>query len=306
MENKLTVSPSPHFFSGNSTQKIMLRVLIALAPCVIASTVIFGWRALLLVAFCAASCVLLEWLSRKIMKRDNTILDLSAVVTGVILALTLPVGIGLHLAFVGCVVAIVITKQCFGGIGMNFINPAIAGRVVMLVSFPSQMSSYSDIDGITSATLLNSEYTGAKDAYLDMLLGNIGGSIGETCKVAILIGFIFLVATKTIKVHTTVAYVCTVAIFAFAVGGDPLYHILTGGVLFGAVYMATDYTTSPLTDSGKLIFGIGCGVITMVIRLWASLPEGASYSIMLMNILVPYIEKLTKPRPYGYVKGGKR
>ena len=312
MSEKLYISSSPHFRSKNSTAKIMADVLIALVPVVIASAVIFGLRSLLIVAFCDISCVILEYVSRKIMKRNNTINDLSALVTGTLLALSLPVTINLLFALFGCVVAIVVVKQFFGGIGNNFVNPAIAGRVAMVVSFPTQMTDWSyvneiidsissatnSVDAITTATPL----AGGEWSYLDLFIGNIRGSIGETCVICILMGFAYLLVRRVIKPFVPLCYIGTVAVLAFALGEDPLFHIMSGGVLFAAVFMATDYSTSPLTNKGKIIFGVGCGIITLIIRVFASLPEGVSYAILLMNIITPHIDRLTVPKSFGVSK----
>lgn len=303
MLEKLFVSSSPHFRGKDSTTRIMADVLIALVPAIIAATVFFGPRVLLIVAFCDISCILLEYISRKVMKRNMTVGDLSAVVTGTLLALSLPVTINLLLAFFGCVVAIVVVKQFFGGIGQNFVNPAIAARVVMVVSFPTQMNQWSfvneAVDAVTTATPLAPK---ADWTYLDLLIGNVGGSIGETCKIAILIGLIYLLIRKVIKPIIPLFFVGTVAVLAFAFGEDPLFQVLSGGLLFVAVFMATDYTTSPLSNKGKVIFGIGCGVITILIRVFASLPEGVSYAILLMNIITPHIDRLTVPKTFGTLK----
>lgn len=299
LKEKLFISSSPHLRGNDSTARIMADVLIALIPVVIASTIIFGPRVLLIVAFCNISCVLLEYICRKIMKRDVTIGDLSALVTGTLLALSLPVTINLFLAFFGCVVAIIIAKQFFGGIGQNFVNPAIAARVAMVVSFPTQMTNWAkigdNVDAVTTATPLG----GGEWTYTDLFLGNIRGSIGETCALAILIGLIYLLVRRVIKPIIPLCFVGTVALGAFVFGEDPLYHVLSGGLLMVAVYMATDYTTSPLTNKGKVIFGIGCGLITILIRVFASLPEGVSYSVLLMNIITPHIDRLTVPKTFG-------
>jgi electron transport complex protein RnfD len=247
-----------------------------------------------------ASCVLLEYLCRKVMKRENTISDLSALVTGTLLALSLPVTINLALAFFGCVVAIVVAKQFFGGLGQNFINPAITGRVAMVVSFPTQMTDWTlsngALDAVTTAT---PRAPGGQAEYLDLFIGNVNGSIGETCKIAILIGFVYLTVRRVINPIIPVLYVGTVAALAPLFGQDPLYHILSGGLLFVAVFMATDYVTSPLSMKGKAIYAVGLGVFTVLIRVYSSLPEGVSYAVMLMNILTPHIDRLTVPKPFG-------
>jgi len=307
MDTKFYVSPSPHLRSGVSTAKIMGNVLIALVPAVIASVVIFGWKSLLVITVCTATAVLAEYICRKVMKRDDTIGDLSAVVTGVLLALNLPVNINLFIAAFGSIVAIVVVKQMFGGIGQNFVNPALAARIVLLVSFPVHMTTWpkafwylqDTADAVTSATPLANNANGISTSYLDLFLGTTGGCLGETCALALLLGGIYLVARKIIHPAIPVCFIGTVFVLSWALGQDPLFHILSGGVLLGAIFMATDYTTSPMTTAGKVVFGVGCGVITVLIRLYANLPEGVSFSIILMNILVPHIERLTMPKPFG-------
>lgn len=306
---KLTVSSSPHLRSGASTSRIMLDVLIALSPSVIAATVLFGLRALLVVLFSASLCVGLEALCRLIMRRKSTVLDGSAAVTGVILALTLPADVPLWAVIIGDVVAIVIVKQMFGGIGNNFVNPALAARIVMLVSFPGWMSSSAHnrflpvTDAVTGATPLG----GGDASLLDLFLGRVGGAMGEVCKIAILLGFIYLLVRRVITPVIPVLMVGTVALFSLAVGEDVGFQVLSGGLLFGAVFMATDYVTSPVTLPGTVIYAVGCGLLTVLIRLYASLPEGVSYAIILMNIITPLLDRLFRPRPYGKRKrkGGR-
>ncbi len=302
--SKLTVTSSPHAKGKVSTTRIMADVLIALLPSVVAATVLFGYKSLLLVLVCTASCVLLEYICRLVMKRKNTVGDLSAAVTGVLLALTLPPDIPLQLTLVGSVTAIVVVKQMFGGIGNNFVNPALVGRIVMLVSFPGEMTGFRDTvfhDAVTGATALSDKYTGSV-GYLDLFLGNMAGSIGETCKLAILLGLVYLVARRVISPLIPVCYTATVALFTLAVGGDALLSLLTGGLLFGAVFMATDYVTTPMTPFGKIIFAVGCGLITVLIRLYANMDEGVSYAIVLMNIMVPLIDRVTRRTPFGKKK----
>ncbi|MBQ3286236.1 MAG: RnfABCDGE type electron transport complex subunit D [Ruminococcus sp.] len=312
MEVKLHVSSSPHFKSNNSTRRIMLDVIIALCPAAIAACVIFGMRSLVLIAVCVATCVLLEYVSRKIMKRDTTIGDLSAVVTGLLLALNLPVDINPLIAMFGCLIAIVVVKQMFGGIGMNFVNPALAARIVLLVSFPSAMMHWvpalgapqaAAVDAATSATPLVAEP--GVYSYVDLLLGRCSGSIGEVCAVALILGGIYLVIRRVISPIIPCVYLATAALMSLIVGLDPLYQLLSGGILLGAIFMATDYTTSPVTKWGKVIFAFGCGVLTILLRAFSNMPEGVSFSILLMNILVPLIERATVPRTLGYVKKKK-
>ena len=309
MENILTVSSSPHLSSGATTRRIMLDVIISLVPASIAATVFFGWKSLMLIAVCVISCVVMEYICRRVMKRKNTIGDLSAVVTGLLLALNLPSGLNPLIAVFGCAVAIIAVKQMFGGIGNNFVNPAITARIVLLVSFPVHMTTWekpfewlNTADSVTGATPLALATQGDKTGYLDLFLGNTGGCIGETCALALLLGGIYLVARRVISPVIPVCFIGTVFVLSFLLGQDPLFHILSGGVMLGAIFMATDYTTSPMNTLGRVIFGIGCGIITVLIRLYANLPEGVSFSIILMNILVPHIENLTRPRPFGKEK----
>lgn len=312
MEAKLHVSSSPHFKGNNSTRRIMLDVIIALCPAAIAACVIFGLRSMVLIGVCVSTCVLLEYASRKIMKRDTTIGDLSAVVTGLLLALNLPVDINPLIAMFGCLIAIVVVKQMFGGIGMNFVNPALAARIVLLVSFPSAMMHWvtaagapaaAQIDATTSATPLAA--APGVYSYIDLLIGRCGGSIGEVCAVALILGGIYLVVRRVISPIIPCVYLGTAALMSLIVGLDPLYQLLSGGLLLGAIFMATDYTTSPVTKWGKVIFAVGCGFFTILLRAYSNMPEGVSFSILLMNILVPLIERATVPRTLGYIKKKK-
>ena len=312
MEAKLHVSSSPHFKGNNSTRRIMLDVIIALCPAAIAACVIFGLRSMVLIGVCVSTCVLLEYASRKIMKRDTTIGDLSAVVTGLLLALNLPVDINPLIAMFGCLIAIVVVKQMFGGIGMNFVNPALAARIVLLVSFPSAMMHWvtaagapaaAQIDATTSATPLAA--APGVYSYIDLLIGRCGGSIGEVCAVALILGGIYLVVRRVISPIIPCVYLGTAALMSLIVGLDPLYQLLSGGLLLGAIFMATDYTTSPVTKWGKVIFAVGCGFFTILLRAYSNMPEGVYFAILLMNILVPHIERRTTPRTLGYVKKAK-
>lgn len=300
--NKLIVSPSPHDENYIKTSTIMLNVIIALLPALAAGYYIFGLRALLLTAVCTASCVVFEFCCRKLMKRDNTIGDLSAVVTGVILAMNLPVTLPLWMAVVGSFVAIVIAKQLFGGIGQNFANPAVTARIVLMLSFPTAMTNwtvpffYKDgIDAVTGPTPLVS----GDASYMDLFLGNVGGCLGETCALALLIGGLYLAARRIISLAAPVSFIGALALLSFIAGDDPLYAILSGGVFLGAFFMATDYATTPITTKGKIVFGLGCGVITFIIRHFGSYPEGVSFSILLMNVLTPYIEQITRTKVFG-------
>ena len=326
---KLTVTSSPHVKSGATVTGIMLDVIIALIPALIAAVRYFGPRALLLTAVCVGSCVLSEYIAEKIMKKPVTLGDLSAVVTGLLLAYNLPPAIPLWMAAIGSAAAIVIVKQMFGGLGQNFVNPAITGRIILLVSFSQAMTTFSaplawtgKTDAVTTATPLAALSgldragdiaaqlsDGRLPGLMDMFLGNIGGSMGEVCAAALLIGGIFLIARKVISPIIPCVYIGTVAVLMLIAGKGNfsfmLYEILGGGLILGAFFMATDYVTSPVSRTGKVIFAVGCGVITTVIRLFSNLPEGVSYSIMIMNILVPLIEKITMPHPFGFVKEKK-
>ena len=311
MENKLIVSSSPHLSGTVKTRNIMLDVIIALIPALIASVVYFGVRALIVVCVTVASCVIAEYICRRVMKRPVTIGDYSAVVTGMLLAFNLPVGIPLWIAAVGGIVAIVVVKQMFGGLGHNFANPAITARIILMTSFPVRMTTwvapYSYITLDTTATasplaLIESGNVAGLPTYTQMFLGERAGCLGETCILALIIGGVYLIARKVIAPTIPVVFIGTVFIMTALLGQDPLMQILSGGLFLGAIFMATDYVTSPLTTKGKVIYAIGCGVITTLIRLFGSLPEGVSFSILLMNILTPHIENLTAPKPFGTVK----
>lgn len=302
MSNKLTVTASPHRRDNVSTQKIMLMVIIALLPSVVASAIYFGFRAILLIAICVATCVLTEFVCRKLMKRNQTISDLSACVTGILLALNLPVTLPIWEAVIGSFVAIAVVKQLFGGIGQNFANPAIVGRIVLMLSFTADMTTWAipkyyqnSGEVITGATPLVS----GDASYLDLFLGNVGGCLGETSALAILIGGLFLIVMKVISPSAPISFIGTVAILTAITGGDVGYQVLAGGLLLGAFFMATDYSTTPITEKGRIVFGIGCGIITFVIRNYGGYPEGVSFSILLMNVLTPYIDRLTMSKPVG-------
>lgn len=306
----LKVTSSPHIRSSRSTRSIMLDVIIALMPALAAAVYIFGPRVLLVTAITTASCVAAEYLTRKVLKRNTTIDDLSAVVTGLLLGFNLPVSIPWWMAVIGGVFAIIIVKQLFGGIGQNFMNPALAARVFLMVSYPSQMTAWTQplkgLDAISTATPLAIqkalEGSASLPPLLDMFLGLRSGCLGETCVLALLIGAAWLLYRRVITLHIPLAFILTVAAGALLKTGTltgTAYQIMSGGLILGAFYMATDYATSPLTRRGGLIFGIGCGIITCLIRFFANLPEGVSYSILLMNILVPHIEMLSMPKPFG-------
>ncbi len=314
MDNKLIVSSSPHLRAKDTTQTIMLDVIIALMPAAIASIVIFGYRSFVLLMVCVLSCVLSEYVCRKVMKRDNTIFDLSAVVTGVLLAMNLPVSLNPIIAAFGGVIAIVVVKQMFGGIGQNFVNPALTARIVLMNSFPAKMTTWTapfayrtGADAVTTATPLGILAEGGTQtaSYMDLFLGNCAGCLGETSALALIIGGVYLVVRKVICPCIPCVYIGTTAVMALLMGRDPLFEVLAGGLLLGAIFMATDYATSPIHLKGRIVYAIGCGVITMLIRAYGSLAEGVSYSIIIMNILVPLIENATMPRAFGKEKKKK-
>ena len=306
--NNMVVSVNPHIYAKDTTQTIMRDVLIALAPAVVASALFFGVRALLVEAVCVAVAVACEWAFEKTTKRPVTITDLSAAVTGLILALNLPVSIPIWQAMFGSFVAIVVVKQFFGGIGQNFANPAITARVIMLVAFSGAMTTWAVpafTDATSSATPLSLIAAGGLDqlpSLAQMFLGARGGSMGETSCLALLIGGLYLIYRRVISWHTPVAFIGTVLVLTALLGQQPLYQVMAGGLFLGAIFMATDYTTSPPTPAGKLVFGVGCGLITVLIRVWGNYPEGVSFSILLMNILNPYICEWTKTKPFGGVQ----
>lgn len=311
--NKLFVESSPHIKSRWTTQKIMLNVIIALCPALIMSTYIFGIKALLLTVICCTCCVLLEFLFNKITKREETISDLSAVVTGMLLAFNLPVDLPIYMAIIGCFVAIVIVKCLFGGIGQNFANPAITARIVLMMSFAGAMTKWTapfawkeGVDATVSATPLAAE---TLPSMTDMFFGFRAGCLGETCIAALLLGGLYLMFMGLIRPATPICFIGTVALLSFLYGGCDvdfmLYQLMSGGLVLGAFFMATDYATTPLTTKGKIIFGVGCGLITFAIRQFASMPEGVSFSILVMNCLTPLIDRYTAPRALGAVKPKK-
>ena len=301
-EQRLLVSPAPHFRRNRNTQMIMLDVIIALMPAFVASIVFFGWRALLIVAVCVLTCVLCEFAFQKLCKRPVTVSDLSAIVTGILLGFNLPHTIPIWQAVFGSIVAIIVVKQLFGGIGKNFANPAITARIVMTVSFASTMTSFANIDGVSSATPLTQM---GSNSLLDLFLGNHAGSLGETCALAIIIGGIYLLCRRVISWHIPFTFIGTVALLGAIAGHNPIEYILCGGLLLGAFFMATDYSTSPSTPLGKIIFGIGCGLLTFIIRQFGGYNEGVSFAILIMNIIAPYISTLTRKKPFGTKKAKK-
>lgn len=305
MSDMVKLSVSPHIHSGKSTGGIMRDVIISLLPATVAGALIFGMRSLLVVALCVSCCVAFEALFNLITKKYQTVGDLSAVVTGLLLALNLPANIPLWQCVVGCLFAIVVVKCIFGGIGSNLVNPAITARVFMLVAFGSMAVAAFPVDATSGATPLSSE---TMPSLIDLFLGNHGGAIGETCVAALLLGGIYLLVRRVITWHIPVVFIATVYVFALALNGfDPtvaLCHVMSGGLVIGAFFMATDYVTSPATAKGKVIFALGAGVVTCLIRYFGSYPEGVSFAILFMNILTPYISRVSAKRVFG-VGGNK-
>lgn len=340
MNPKLLVSPSPHIHGGDSIEKNMYSVIIALIPALIAAVIFFGWSALFLTLTSIVSCVTIEWLiSRFMLKEDgSSVLDGSAIITGLLLGLNLPSSLPWWIVVVGAIVAIGIGKMAFGGLGANIFNPAILGRVFLLVSFPQQMTSWprvrevlptahqavtgASLDAVSGATPLatikqiahgNSEVgLQAIGSLRDLFLGQIGGSLGEVSAVALILGGLFLLIRKVITWEIPVSIIATVYVFSGimhlanpSLYVDPIYHLLSGGLLIGAIFMATDYTTSPLTRSGQLIYGVMIGILTVLIRLFGSYPEGMSFAILVMNAFTPMINRFTEPRLFGKKKSSK-
>ena len=316
----LTVSPSPHIKNGITTQRIMLHVIIALLPATIWGILMFGGKAAATVAISIVACLFFEWATQKILKRKSTVSDLSAVVTGLLLGMNLPSGVSPLIPVVGAFVAIVVVKQLFGGIGKNFLNPALAARVFLFMSWSGEMASFSapydfhnaanaSSDAVAYATPLASLKDGVATDILELFTGHVGGCIGEVSAALLLVGAIYLIIMKVITWHIPVSYLGTVAVITFIFpqhGMGNLEFMLTqlfaGGLMLGALFMATDYVTSPITAKGRVIFGIGCGLLTVFFRYFSSYPEGVSFSILVMNALVWYIDKAAKPRIFGTKK----
>jgi electron transport complex protein RnfD len=319
--DSLIVSAAPHINAAQDTATIMRDVCIALIPALAWSVYIFGVRALFLTIVCAVACVFFEWAVRKVMKRDaSTIRDCSAVVTGMILAFNLPSSMPYWMAIVGCFIAIVIVKQLFGGLGQNFANPAIVARISLFVGFASPMANWvitekmspailanAGPDAVTGATPLMMNAGGAElPTMLEMFLGKINGSMGEISSLCLIIGGLYLIVRRVISPAIPLSFIASVALFSVLLGRDPLFDILSGGVMLGAIFMATDYVTSPVTTKGRIIFGIGCGMFTVLIRRFGSYPEGVSFAILLMNIMTPHIDTWTKAKLNGVEKGGAK
>ena len=303
-ERLLAVSSSPHIHSPMDTQKIMMWVLIALAPAGLAGVYFLGLRAAAVMAVCVASCVVSEKIWQRCAKREDTTKDLSAAVTGLLLAYNLPPTIPFWMAAVGSVFAIIVVKQFFGGIGCNIVNPALAGRAMMLASWPVPMTTWT-IDGVSGATPLALIKAGALEqlpSIQNVMMGSVAGCIGETSAVALAIGFAILVYKELINWEIPAIYIMVVFIFQSVFGRPAMYEIFAGGLFLGSIFMATDYTTSPMTKQGQRIFAIGCGLLTGIIRTWGGYPEGVSYSILIMNITVPLIDRACQPRVFGEAK----
>lgn len=304
------VSGTPHVRSKESIQSIMRDVVIALVPATIMGIFYFGVKALILILASIVSAVFFEWLYETLLKKPVTISDLSAVVTGLLLAMNLPASAPIWVPIVGSAFAIIFAKQLFGGLGQNFINPALAGRAFLLASYPTEMTTwtaptgFSGADAVAVATPLAELKNGALTASLgDLITGNIGGCIGETCAIALIIGFIYLLYKHVISWKIPVIYVATVFVLFALIGRHgvrmPIHELFAGGLMLGAIFMATDYASSPVTPKGQIIFAVGCGLLTYLIRTFGGYPEGVSYSILIMNLCVPLIERFTEPTIFG-------
>ena len=312
MQNNFAVTSSPHLRAKDTTQRIMQEVCLALAPAGIAGVLLFGTSAAILIAICVATCVISEFLWQKAMKQKTTISDWSAVVTGLLLAYNLPANAPWWMAVIGGVIAIVLVKQLFGGIGSNFMNPALTARVILFISWSTLMSATSPapllsgidvVSGATPLATLNEGTTGTLK-LANLLFGTHGGMLGETCALALIIGGVYLMVRKIADWRIPVAFIGTVFLCYLIKDGAELalFHVLSGGLLLGAFFMATDYATSPITGLGRVIFGVGCGLLLFVIRAFANYPEGCSFAILFMNVATPMIDRFTMPRPFGEVK----
>lgn len=302
LNEMLTVSAAPHVKTDKTTQKIMLDVIIALMPALVAAVYFFGLRALWLVIASVIAAVVSELAFQKAVKKPVTISDLSAVVTGILVAYNVPVSLPFPMVILGSVFAIIVVKQLFGGIGYNFMNPALAARAFIMASWPQAMGSYPapfSTDMVASATPLQG---GTMPSLMDAFIGTMGGCIGEVSALAILIGAAYLVFKGVINLRIPLAYIITAAVM-FIITGTAIdqvaLQLLIGGIMLGAFFMATDYSSTPVSAKGELVFGIGCGILTVLIRVFGPMPEGVSYSILLMNVATPFIERITKPKVYG-------
>ena len=319
--SNLIVSSAPHLVTNMDTTKIMLMVLIGLAPSFLVSIYVFGMRVIALTAVCIAASMFFEWAWNKLMHKTQTVGDLSAAVTGTLIAFNVPSGLPYWIAIVGCFVAIIVVKQLYGGMGKNIVNPAITARIVLFISFATEMTTWPlprmAADATSTATPLGVLAEGGAElpSNMQMFLGFIGGSMGEVSAIALLIGGLFLIWKKIISPIIPCCFIGTVFVFALIYYGATgegealqmaIFHVLAGGVMLGAFFMATDYVTSPLLPMGKVIFGIGCGLLTMIIRLWGQYPEGVSFSILIMNCLTPLIENFCQKRLYGGAKKNEK
>lgn len=314
MDRFITVSGTPHVRSKDSVQGTMRDVIIALLPATVMGIYFFGMRALALVAISIVSAVFFEFIYQKMMKKTVTIDDLSAVVTGLLLAMNMPASAPFWMPVVGSAFAIIVAKQLFGGLGQNFINPALAARAFLLASYPTAMTTWTDPSGMADATTYATPLAVLKNAAtngfvpssndtINALIGNVGGCIGETCAIALILGGIYLIYRKVISWRIPVVYIATVFVLTGAIGRAglrvPVYEILVGGVMLGGFFMATDYASSPITPKGQIIFALGCGLLTSLIRIFGGYPEGVSYSILIMNLCVPLIDRFTEPKIFG-------
>lgn len=317
MTERLIVSSSPHWKTDRTVSVLMLDVVVALMPAVVASLVFFGLRALGIILTSVVSAVVSEAVYERAVKREVTIRDYSAVITGILLAMNMPPGVPLWIPAIGSAFAIIVAKQIFGGLGYNFVNPALAGRAFVMAAWPLHMTRdwlapgfFGGVDAGASATplaILKGTSAGTLPGIWDMLLGNRAGSLGETSVLAILVGGLYLIWKEVIDPRIPLGFIGTVFLLTLTFGrpgslfqGNALYHILSGGLFLGAFFMATDYVTSPVTAKGRLVMGVGCGLITVLIRLWGGYPEGVSYSILLMNLFTPLIDRVVVPKYYGW------
>lgn len=325
MDNKFIISPSPHVYRSDSTKKIMLSVVFALLPALVWSFVVFGIPAVTITLTSVAACVIIEWLIQKLfLKKPTSITDGSAIVTGILLAMNLPASIPLWIVVIGAIVAIGIGKMSFGGLGQNPFNPALVGRVFLLISFPVQMTNWpnvsklTSVDALTEATPLALIKEGVKSgktipdimsglpSYSDILLGNFSGSLGEISAALLIVGLIYLLIQKIISWHIPITILGTMFAFSGILWfinpdqfADPVFHLLTGGAMLGAIFMATDYATSPMSKSGQILYAVGIGIITICIRNWGAYPEGISFAILIMNAFTPLINNYMKPKRFG-------
>ena len=319
--SNLVVSSAPHLVTNMDTTRIMLMVLIGLAPSFLVSIYVFGMRVIALTAVCIIASMFFEWVWNKLMHKTQTVGDLSAAVTGTLIAFNVPSGLPFWIAILGCFVAIIVVKQLYGGMGKNIVNPAITARIVLFISFATEMTTWPlprmAADATSTATPLGVLAEGGAElpSNMQMFLGFIGGSMGEVSAIALLIGGLFLIWKKIISPIIPCCFIGTVFVFALIYYGATgegealqmaIFHVLAGGVMLGAFFMATDYVTSPLLPMGKVIFGIGCGLLTMIIRLWGQYPEGVSFSILIMNCLTPLIENFCQKRLYGGAKKNEK